>query len=440
MIGLPLGVRPSVIRPGVREALRPFGLRRLRVCTTHTGHTRGFAVADLDQPEIAVTESEAIGGLSIACRTGSDGGGGDIAASRTQAQLSRCCGGKIDLMFPFVPSPVRRRLKLDSEALHSTLDEALGVHLAAALLKLCCAGGADAARLKVVDGCACCGGSTRALHGAFGGRIWAVEADKVRAELLEANLTLLCPDGRAAAVAGDFCKVWPELVPADVIFLDVPWGGPSYGEQRSIHQLALGGVPLAELLVRLAEADAARLLAVRLPYNFDVDLLARQLTEAWAGWEFAWDDALQQPERPMPFRADLGACGLLFMVCLCSLALPSALSCRATDTCGPGATRGGSLGDDGAGAASGASGWQGFRLGHLDALIEALRAWDGDAGRRHHTAFFDWEAERWVPLSRWKGCKPGLRRDAGSREELAGAELAGAMRLYQAYGLGAFGF
>lgn len=85
----------------------------------------------------------------------------------------------------------------------------------------------------------------------------------------------------------------------------------------------------------------------------------------------------------MPFAIDFGANGILFALCLCH--------------------RSGE-GDE--------TVFGGFRLRHLDSIVDALCNWDGQ-GRPHHTAFFDWESNRWIPLSRWKGCQPWIRCKAG---------------------------
>lgn len=387
VVGLPCGLRPGKLRRPLREALNPYGLRRLRVAVTHTGHCRGFAVADFIGPE-ATTMAEAAK-LEIMVPAGDAKG----AESRSvPVQLSRCCGGKVDSLFPFVPESLRRQVLLDSEAMHSTLDQALGDHMIGALVALCIAADVDPAALSAVDGCSCCGGSALVLHRAFGGRITAVEFNEARADLLRSNLALLCPDGRAQAICGDFCKLWRGITPAGVVFLDVPWGGPQYGEAASIRELSLGGVPLQQLLAQLVEAQAAPLLAVRLPRNFDTDSLAIELSSLWESWSFRWDNDLQQPERPMPFRIDLGSCGILFVVCVCG-----------REACGADSR---SFLDDG------------FRLADLDSLVHGLRRWDGEDGHRHRVAFFDWEACRWIPLTRWKGCKPGLRSISASTEML----------------------
>jgi len=424
VVDLPLGVRPGKLRRPIREALQQFGLKRLRVASTHTGHCRGFAVADVTRPEAALVAISNSNGIALSTDSIVDG----VAAAPAIAQLSRSCGGKVDSLFPFVPEPVRRKLQLDAEALHSTLDQALGVHISNALTALCQAVGVDFGAVSAIDGCACCGGSVLMLHSAFGGRIIAVEADEARAALLGENLALLCPDGRASALRGDFCALWPSLTPAGVIFLDVPWGGPRYGELGVIDGLELGGVPLPQLIASLAMPSgtepkrmAAPLLAVRLPRNFDTDALASELSRLWADWAFRWDPVLQQPERPMPFRIDLGGCGVLLAVCVC-----------------------------GAAAVAGDFLVEGFRLAGLDDLVAALRSWDGEGGHRHRVAFFDWEAARWVPLSRWKGCKPGLRSAAAGapptppaprRRGVDGArrvlplhdELSGGLHFYRAH-------
>merc|ERR1711920_511252 len=128
---------------------------------------------------------------------------------------------------------------------------------------------------------------------------------------------------------------------------------------------------------------------MRLPRNFDTDKFTKNLSKLWSALTFTWDSKLKQPERPMPFRLDLGTCGILFVICFCGReeSVPATGFPRA---------------------------W--FHLADLDSLVEACKVWDGEGGHRHHAGFFDWEADRWIELSRWKGCKAGLRTAKGSAE------------------------
>eukprot|EP00928_Gymnodinium_smaydae_P070127 TRINITY_DN54052_c0_g1_i1.p1 TRINITY_DN54052_c0_g1~~TRINITY_DN54052_c0_g1_i1.p1 ORF type:complete len:455 (+),score=37.77 TRINITY_DN54052_c0_g1_i1:55-1419(+) len=399
VVGLPFGVRGGPIRKPLREALKEFGVKRLRICTTHTGHCRGYAVVDLRSPEAAISAVTKRGGLNVTWYAKSARGGhskpeaaddGNVSACADHKversallQLSACCGGKVDTFFPLVPTHLRKQICLDAEAMHSTFDQPLAMRVAEAFVALCSVTGATASELRILDGCACCGGSAVALQHVFGGHVVAIEFDEVRSKLLQSNMNLLCPDDRTTVLCGDFCKLWPSLMPLDVIFLDVPWGGPQYGEQELISSLDLGGTSLLQLILQLSEAEAAPLLALRFPRNFDTESFAKELSKVWSRWTYRWDSKMQQPERPMPFRLELGDCGILFMICLCS----RGESCAAS--------RNPSVG---------------FRLSDLDGLVFALQAWDGERGSRHHAAFFDWEASRWIPLSRWRGCKPGLRK------------------------------
>eukprot|EP00405_Crypthecodinium_cohnii_P032844 CAMPEP_0206522072 /NCGR_PEP_ID=MMETSP0324_2-20121206/66756_1 /ASSEMBLY_ACC=CAM_ASM_000836 /TAXON_ID=2866 /ORGANISM="Crypthecodinium cohnii, Strain Seligo" /LENGTH=127 /DNA_ID=CAMNT_0054016149 /DNA_START=117 /DNA_END=497 /DNA_ORIENTATION=+ len=83
VVGLPFGVRPGVVRAGLREALLAFGVRRLRVCTTFTGHCRGYAVADLDRFEEALADQTLSSRFSIFKE------GVEVA---TDVRLSACVG------------------------------------------------------------------------------------------------------------------------------------------------------------------------------------------------------------------------------------------------------------------------------------------------------------------------------------------------------------
>ena len=54
-----------------------------------------------------------------------------------------------------------------------------------------------------------------------------------------------------------------------------------------------------------------------------------------------------------------------------------------------------------------------FGLHMLDRVIARLNAWNIGHGRQHHPAFFDWEKQRWIPLSRWRGCRESTGRGVG---------------------------
>lgn len=81
----------------------PRKFRQIRSCSTQTGHCRGFGFVDLEKPLEALADFQA--GIVV-----------DKPIDFT-ARLDSCCGGKVDLLFPFVPSGIRAKLQLDSTAL-----------------------------------------------------------------------------------------------------------------------------------------------------------------------------------------------------------------------------------------------------------------------------------------------------------------------------------
>ena len=138
----------------------------------------------------------------------------------------------------------------------------------------------------------------------------------------------------------------------DVVFLDVPWGGPEYVEEGATCD-ALGDVPLVDVVLRLRRRASA--VALRLPTKgrFDVDAFAAALVaeSAWAGAE----------ERCLPFRITTHLAHLVVVLM-------------------PGPR---------------------FGLRTLDATMAAAHAWDERWRQDVRPAFYDWEASRWISARRW---------------------------------------
>ena len=177
----------------------------------------------------------------------------------------------------------------------------------------------------------------------------AVELDAGRCAALRKNVMLCGAD--VTVHHGDYNALYDTLR-QDVVFLDVPWGGPDYVEAEESACDALGDVPLVDVVLRLRQRVSA--VALRLPTKgrFDVDAFAAALVA-----DSAWDGA---EERCLPFR------------CTTHLA-------HFVVVCMPGR----------------------FGLRTLDATMAAAHAWDERWRQDVRPAFYDWEAKRWIRASRW---------------------------------------
>ncbi len=256
--------------------------------------------------------------------------------------------GRRDNVFPFLDRGLRESFALDSTAAYSAMDE----HTTALLASfLACVYGSDPAALSVTDACACTGACAVVLARHFRA-VNAVELDAGRCDALRANVGL-CGADAVSVHHGDYNALWDtHTLRQDVVFLDVPWGGPDYVEAEESACDALGDVPLVDVVLRLRRRASA--VALRLPTKgrFDVDAFAAALVA-----DSAWDGA---EERCLPFR------------CTTHLA-------HFVVVCMPGR----------------------FGLRTLDATMAAAHAWDERWRQDVRPAFYDWEAKRWIRASRW---------------------------------------
>ena len=257
--------------------------------------------------------------------------------------------GRRDNVFPFLDRGLRESFALDSTAAYSAMDE----HTTALLASfLACVYGSDPAALSVTDACACTGACAVVLARHFRA-VNAVELDAGRCDALRANVGL-CGADAVSVHHGDYNALWDtHTLRQDVVFLDVPWGGPDYVEAEGSACDALGDVPLVDVVLRLRRRASA--VALRLPTKgrFDVDAFAAALVaeSAWAGAE----------ERCLPFRITTHLAHLVVVVM-------------------PGPR---------------------FGLRTLDATMAAAHAWDERWRQDLRPAFYDWEAKRWIRASRW---------------------------------------
>lgn len=166
---------------------------------------------------------------------------------------------KRDFLFRFIPVEKRKLLRFDEEAFYSVTDQYTADKISRELKKQC-----PQAQL-ITDATACIGGNSFSFskHFPF---VQAIELDKIRYDYLKANLQTL-ETINVACYWGDCIDVVPYLK-QDLVFLDPPWGGPSYKDKKSI-DLYLSGVELSEVCKIVK--PYCNYLALKVPQNFDLE-------------------------------------------------------------------------------------------------------------------------------------------------------------------------
>ncbi|HBE70389.1 MAG TPA: hypothetical protein DDW52_19745 [Planctomycetaceae bacterium] len=120
----------------------------------------------------------------------------------------------------------------------------------------------------VLDAFAGVGGVSIALAKA-GKSVIAVEKDKKRVDMLKSNLSLYGVSDSVEVVNGDIFDVY-EQYNFDSVYLDPPWGGPSYKSRDSFHMrhFKVGGVTKLRRLVGYC-LNNNKDIAFTVPNNFD---------------------------------------------------------------------------------------------------------------------------------------------------------------------------
>jgi len=170
---------------------------------------------------------------------------------------------KKDFLFRFVPTDIRKELKLDTEALFSTTDQLTADKITKDILKFI------PKTAHITDATACIGGSAFSFLQNFS-HVLAIEYDKVRFEYLQENISKLKTTLISSSNTIE-CRNGDALIECvkqyqDAIFIDPPWGGPEYKIQQSV-ELYLSHTPLSEVCKQFHQYT--KYIILKVPTNFD---------------------------------------------------------------------------------------------------------------------------------------------------------------------------
>jgi 16S rRNA G966 N2-methylase RsmD len=275
-------------------------------------------------------------------------------------------------------------------------------------------------RLTAIDLTACCGGTTLALARHFT-HVTACELDAARYKHLCHNVTVCSASSSVRCLHIDSTTLLSATANSgnserfDVACLDPPWGGVDYSSADCAGELLLGSISLSNACLALAER--CDVVACEVPRNYDADAWARAMVEPQrtgaGGWlsavssdgsssssssvraETAAAAAAAVTERPLPFRLHMGGTRLL-IVCFPSTHASAVAAATVSSS---------SSSSNSSSSKNSSRRRLVYNNAALDSVIAAVRAWNKQYGSEHQPAFFDWEADRWIDLRRWRGCK-----------------------------------
>jgi hypothetical protein len=277
--------------------------------------------------------------------------------------------------------------------------------------------------LSITDACACAGGNSLDFGRHFA-VTHAIEFDEQRAKDLQHNVHVLRLQDSMRVHQGDANAILPSLR-QHILYVDPPWLGPNYKELlKEQPELFLGPTSLPDLCWGVYERDddsTCRVIAMRLPYEYDCDALASRMValppslvaEVVASGRTAESiDPFLVP-RPLPFRVLLGKIWLVIF-CLPSrqeraearakvLGLETNSASASSSSVAPSAAAIAAAVAPTAATAPPSIPLH-FNLSSLDRLIYALNGFDVWHARECDPSFFDWEKARWIATKRWKGC------------------------------------
>jgi 16S rRNA G966 N2-methylase RsmD len=173
--------------------------------------------------------------------------------------------------FPKRPGVSWQQLVKTPEAEYSITRHAHALEIHSVLRKAC--GNLEA--LTVADGTANIG-SDVIRFGIVCSHVYAVELDKATFEALKSNIRVYKLQQRITALHGDCTEVLPKLLEGntiDMVYLDPPWGGPSYKDSVKL-DLTLGTKRVDAFVEELVAAkDGPRWVVLKVPNNYNAEKL-----------------------------------------------------------------------------------------------------------------------------------------------------------------------
>lgn len=119
----------------------------------------------------------------------------------------------------------------------------------------------------ITDATACVGGDTLQFSKQFQS-VNAVEINPIHCQMLQNNINVYNRKN-VKVHCDDYTKIYHRLR-QDVVFMDPPWGGPSYKNKKLI-KLQLSRVPVYKVIQKIS--NRAKLIVLKTPTNFDVGSL-----------------------------------------------------------------------------------------------------------------------------------------------------------------------
>jgi 16S rRNA G966 N2-methylase RsmD len=193
----------------------------------------------------------------------------NIVMSPTEIPITR------KLYFKLFPPGVRfNRLRLSDVSVYSITKPAMAIKIVKTLQEI-------VAPLKIedliiTDAFANVGGSSLAFAKSFS-HVQCCEWEPLHCDMLRHNLHVYDVDSRVTIVCGDYLTHVSKLK-QDIVFLDPPWGGPAYKDQREVKLYVNGNIHIGTIIRYLLQQTATKWVVVLLPPNIDYTDFKQHIT------------------------------------------------------------------------------------------------------------------------------------------------------------------
>ena len=167
--------------------------------------------------------------------------------------------------FPDETHVARENLQMSKEAIYSVTKPAKALRIKQILTRHLHQIGKQSTDCVITDATACVGGDTLSFATYFK-KVHAVELNPTHFSMLNNNISVY--DRKNVDVfLGDYVNIMHTLH-QDVVFIDPPWGGPSYKHKHNV-KLKLSNTPIYKVIQYLR--NHVSMVVLKTPVNFDIN-------------------------------------------------------------------------------------------------------------------------------------------------------------------------
>ena len=114
---------------------------------------------------------------------------------------------------------------------------------------------------------ATCGNGGNTIHFSLKfDKIFAIDKCNIHCNITENNINVYNLKN-VTVINDDYLNIIYKIK-QDVIFIDPPWGGPSYKKYKNI-KIYLGNFEISNIVIKILKNNIAKLIGIKVPYNYD---------------------------------------------------------------------------------------------------------------------------------------------------------------------------